>query len=79
LELAAREADVANRGVLEALELLEQRREDARAAEDGALIARNAADLFEDGYSHASGAADGAKASGPRRVLPHKAQQARAG
>ena len=31
------------------------------------------------GTSVASGAADGAKASGPRLILPHKAQQARAG
>lgn len=45
--------------VLEALELLEQRRDDARAAEDGGLIAQNATLLFQDGYSHQTGAVDG--------------------
>lgn len=45
--------------LIEALEVLEQRRAAARAQGDMALIATNDAALFDDGYSHAIGNPDG--------------------
>jgi protein-disulfide isomerase len=45
--------------ILEALDILEQRRGAARAEEDGALVAAQQAALFQDGYSHVFGDPDG--------------------
>jgi protein-disulfide isomerase len=45
--------------ILEALEVLEQRRQAAEAKADEALVAELRAPLFEDGYSHVSGNPDG--------------------
>lgn len=45
--------------ILEALEVLEQRRNDAQAKADADLIASSTAALFEDGYSHVFGNPEG--------------------
>ncbi len=45
--------------ILEALQVLEDRRDQDRARDDAALVAANAEALFDDGFSHAFGAEDG--------------------